>query len=66
MIIQKITTGFVVQQFCTETGQWAGQEFVAGDYVEIEDDKGNSIDETEFEAISKGNDYLPFNMEQPA
>lgn len=34
MIVRKITTGFVVQEFDEETGRCLTQEFIAGDQVE--------------------------------
>jgi hypothetical protein len=55
---KKITTGFVVQEY-NDDGICTGQEFVAGDQVDWEDDDGNSID-------CPGNDtYQPFEMVQP-
>ncbi len=36
MIINKITVGFVVQQFDTEKNKWVSQEFVASDNFEVE------------------------------
>jgi len=36
MIINKITTGFVVQQFDTKQNKWIHQEFIASDDCEIE------------------------------
>jgi hypothetical protein len=65
MVIQKITTGYVVQKFDTETQKWDSQEFVTGDYVVYETENGNDIEESKFEELTNGNDYLPFNMEQP-
>ena len=59
MIIKKITTGFVIQEFDTETGLFVAQEFVAGDQVDYEDEEGEKVD-------SEGVDgYLPFDMVQP-
>ena len=57
MIVQKVTTGFVVQTFDTKTGKFVCQTFVAGDPVYYEDTKGNSVDSFE--------EYLPFEMVQP-
>lgn len=56
--IRKITTGFVIQRWNAETKKFLGQEFVAGDQVDYEDELGNSIDETEPE-------YQTFDMVQP-
>jgi hypothetical protein len=42
MILNKITTGFVIQQYDTETKKFVSQEFIAGDEVEWEQD-GDTI-----------------------
>ena len=45
MILNKITTGFVIQSFDTETGKYFLQEFVAGDEKwENPDDVDESVD----------------------
>lgn len=41
--IKKITTGFVVQEFDTETKQFISQEFIAGDDVEFENEIGERV-----------------------
>lgn len=56
MIKKKITTGFVIQTFDTETGKFLEQEFIAGESV-WEDKDGNSTEPQE--------EYLPFDMKQP-
>lgn len=56
--IRKITTGFVIQRWDKKTGKFLGQEFVAGDEVDYEDEFGNPIDEREPE-------YQEFDMVQP-
>ena len=58
MIINKITTGFVIQQFDTEKQKFVSQEFIAGDEVDWETEVGQPADMDE-------SPYLPFNMEQP-
>jgi hypothetical protein len=74
MIINKITTGFVVQKFDTETGLCIRQEFIAGDAVEYEDESGNPIDDDDDDddddEYSEAFDvtklvYQPFDMVQP-
>lgn len=55
--IHKITTGFVIQRWDRATGKFLGQEFVAGDQVDYEDENGNAIDEEEPE-------YRCFDMVQ--
>ena len=58
MKARKITSGFVFQEYCTESRQWISQEFVAGDDVQWEDENGEYID-------SLQTSYLPFVMIQP-
>lgn len=58
MIVNKITTGFVIQKFDTETNKFISQEFVSGDEVDFEDEQGNYVDSFD--------EYLPFDMEQPS
>jgi hypothetical protein len=57
MIVNKITTGFVVQQFDTDTRSFVSQEFVASDQVEFENQDG--------EGAASFDEYLPFDMKQP-
>jgi hypothetical protein len=60
--IQKITTGFVVQDFDEDTGKCIEQSFIAGDQVEWEDnsgDTGGAID------APSNAEYFPFEMIQP-
>lgn len=65
MVISKITTGFVIQNFDTELQAWVSQEFVAGDEVDYEVD-GDPINEADFEdRVLTGQFYLPFDMVQP-
>ena len=45
--IKKITVGFVVQTWDAESGKFLGQEFVAGDQVDYEDENGEVIDKGE-------------------
>ena len=62
MLINKITPGYVVQKYNTETGKCESQEFVAGDECEYETEDGDNFDvddsETELE-------YQPYEMIQP-
>ena len=61
-IVQKITTGFVIQDFDADTGKCISSDFMAGDQVEWEDNSGDtgfSIDEPD------NAEYFPFNMVQP-
>ena len=62
MLINKITNGYVIQTYNTETGKCEGQDFIAGDECEYETTDGDPFDvddcETELE-------YQPYEMEQP-
>lgn len=58
MILNKITTGFVVQQYDTETKKFVSQEFIAGDEV-VWEESGEQVDSPE------NNPYLYFHMIQP-
>lgn len=58
MIINKITVGFVIQSYDTETKEWIGQDFIASDEVIYETEEGEPTDE-------RIEDYLPFDMVQP-
>lgn len=55
--MQKITVGYVVQEFCPKTRQYVGQEFIAGDEVSYENESGEFVDGWD--------EYLPFDMVQP-
>ena len=47
MILNKVTLGFVVQQFDTETRKFIGQEFIGdGDHVWEDSDTGEPVDLT--------------------
>jgi len=56
-IVKKVTVGFVVQTFDTDTEKFISQEFIAGDQVDFEDESGEPVDEF--------SEYLPFEMVQP-
>ncbi len=62
MLIKKITTGFVIQTWDTEKLIFTSQEFVAGDQVDYEDEKGQYPFNDSFEGEIG---YLPFDMKQP-
>jgi len=66
MIINKITTGFVVQSFDTDKQQFVKQEFVTGDEVNHETEDGEAINVAHFKKRLTGPEpYLPFTMVQP-
>lgn len=62
MIINKITEGFVVQTYDTETKKWTAQEFIAGDDCVYEDETGTPLDSDD---MGDPEPYLPFEMIQP-
>ncbi len=64
MIVRKITTGFVVQEFDASTGRCIAQEFVAGDAVEWEDRQGNAVSDGDYGIDLEGL-YPPLGMKQP-
>jgi hypothetical protein len=65
MLLQKVTTGFVIQTFDTEKNRFIEQQFVAGDPVDYENSYGESLDHNspEYEQITKV--YQPYDMVQP-
>lgn len=71
MLINKITTGFVIQTFDTGTGKYIDQEFYASEQVDYESTDGQTPIEDEFmESVNFGpyaeqEPYLPFDMVQP-
>ena len=64
MIVRKMTPGFVVQEFDSETGRCVSQEFIAGDQVEWEDRQGNAVSDGDFGIDLEGL-YHPLKMKQP-
>ena len=58
MLINKVTTGFVIQVFDTKKGRFVSQSFTAGD--QYEDKDGEPVDS---EALKEA--CLPFDMVQP-
>ena len=71
MIINKITTGFVIQQWDTKKKAWVSQEFTAGDQCDYENVYGDTSTEggDSFQDLlvdKDGNEpYLPFDMVNP-
>ena len=63
MIVQKITSGFVIQQFDTELNCFVSQEFVAGDDCDYEDEEGEAVDCED--VMPSPEPYLSFDMVQP-
>ena len=59
-MFKKITVGFVIQDY-DDKGICVGQEFIAGDQVDWENEKGDKIPAPE----GKGFAYQPFDMVQP-
>jgi hypothetical protein len=60
MKVNKITTGFVIQTYDTETGRCVEQSFVADDQVDYEDQNGDPVGWQE-----QPEAYQPFDMVQP-
>jgi len=58
MIVNKITTGFVIQSFDTEKKEFVSQDFIAGDEVSYEKEDGTPYN-------GDVDSYLPFDMVQP-
>ncbi len=64
MMVKKITPGFVVQQFDSDTGRCISQEFVASDQVGFEDQKGDRIEDGQYGIDLEGLYYYA-EMKQP-
>jgi len=64
MLVNKVTTGFVIQVFDTELKRFVSQEFVAGDDCQYEDGEGEPVSSEALEVDGKET-YLPFDMVQP-
>jgi hypothetical protein len=74
MIIRKITPGFVIQKFDTETKEYVSQEFTAENPVDYETEDRGEVGEADLEDIAarhnfgpyaESEPYLPFDMLQP-
>lgn len=66
MIINKITIGFVTQQYDNEQGRFISQEFVAGDEVEYEcEGEPVRLVGKNYGEFTGLDDYLAFDMVQP-
>lgn len=81
MIINKITPGFVIQQFDTENRRFVRQDFIAADDEQVvwEDNQGNTLLEPDHTDMAEEEDLaliygsggvdepsLAFEMKQPA
>jgi len=64
MLVNKITSGFVIQVFDTELQRFISQEFVAGEDCQYEDEDGVSVSSEVLE-VDGEEAYLPFDMVQP-
>jgi hypothetical protein len=66
VIINKITTGFVIQRFDTDLQKFVSQEFIASEAEEYETENETQIDYKDFLSLLKVKEpYLHFDMEQP-
>ncbi|MFW6008165.1 MAG: hypothetical protein ACOCP8_02765 [archaeon] len=63
-IVNKITPGFVIQEFDMDKQKFVRQNFIAGDDVSIEDKDGNLLTEEIKNTVREA--YLPFEMKQPS
>jgi hypothetical protein len=63
MLVNKITTGFVIQTFDSETNKFICQQFVAGDECKYENTDGEHVD---FDSLGIPEiPYLPYDMVSP-
>ena len=62
MIINKITSGYVVQKYDTLKDAWISQKFIACNDCLYQNENGDVIDEA---IMGDPEPYLPFNMIQP-
>ena len=63
-MLNKVTVGFVIQKFDTETNKFISQEFIASDEVTWEDP--DEIDEpTDAPVVNGETPYLNYTMVQP-
>jgi hypothetical protein len=71
MKINKITTGFVIQQYDTTKKRYVSQSFVASSKVDYENEDGKTLygeemaDKFGFGPWAEKEPYLPFDMVQP-
>ena len=65
MIITKITTGTVIQEFDTDKQEFVSQRFEAGDEVTYEVE-GDEVNQSDFQdRLVEHSGYLAFDMVQP-
>ena len=65
MILNKITLGFVVQQFDTETSKFTNQEFMASDDITWE--RNSTVDEPiDAPNVNGEEPYMSYLMVQPS
>lgn len=65
MLINKVTTGYVIQTFDTELKRFIKQKFIAGDECSYETESGEAV-ESELLEVNGEEVYLPFKMLQPS
>jgi hypothetical protein len=67
MRVNKITTGFVIQTYDTDTKEWISQEFVAGTAVDYENQEtGEPLAHNDMAYDAVFDEYLYFRMVQPS
>jgi len=65
MKINKITYGFVAQQWDTELQKWTSQEFIAGEVEDYETEDGDPPGLSFEDALKMEDEPLSFEMVQP-
>lgn len=65
MIIKKITTGFVIQNFDTVTKEFISAEFFAGDDIDYENQFGDLVEVDTIETKDGLEPYISYDMVQP-
>ena len=64
-MVTKITCGYVMQIFDTETKKWVGQQFIDGDECHYESSNGDPVDPSLFCGDDGKEVYLSLEMKQP-
>jgi len=65
MIYSKITYGYVIQTYDSETGDCTDQQFVADERVERQDQEGEPIPDDQIEELANTEKECSFDMVQP-
>ena len=65
MLLKKITTGYVIQTFDTNSKKFVAQTFSAGDECSYEDENGNIVSPSKLKDENGDEIYLHYDMFQP-